>query len=175
MLVVGGGREKRLKTVSTVFSNFMKAIETEYKKHLFRSRLEARWAVYFDSLSIKWIYEPEGYELSNGCRYLPDFYLPEHKLFVEVKPEYCFDKRWIFFTREAEQYLLILDGIPEIRTWRMYGVGSKTEQDYRDVFLAAAGDKYFPFFDGGITTLYEEGDRYDEAVTAACSARFENF
>lgn len=31
----------------------MKAINTYYKGYFFRSRLEARWAVYFDELSIK--------------------------------------------------------------------------------------------------------------------------
>jgi hypothetical protein len=30
----------------------VRAIKTEYKGYLFRSRLEARWAVFFDVLSI---------------------------------------------------------------------------------------------------------------------------
>ncbi len=61
------------------------AIETIYKGYRFRSRLEARWAVFFDSLGIPWIYEPEGIDLGNGLRYLPDFYLPDCKQFFEVK------------------------------------------------------------------------------------------
>lgn len=60
-------------------------IETEYKGYRFRSRLEARWAVFFDTAGIPWDYEPEGYELSTGERYLPDFYLPNERLFVEIK------------------------------------------------------------------------------------------
>jgi hypothetical protein len=153
----------------------MKVIETKYKSHFFRSRLEARWAVYFDSLEIKWIYEPEGYQLSDGGRYLPDFWLPDHKLFAEVKPEYCFDKRWIRFANESGYGLLVLDGLPHIRTFRLYGFYAKTEQDYQNAFLVAPEQKYFPFFDGGISTVHEPGDCYDVAVTAACSARFENF
>lgn len=62
-----------------------RAIETRYKGYRFRSRLEARWAVFFDALGLKWEYEPEGFELKSG-RYLPDFYLPNHKVWVEVKP-----------------------------------------------------------------------------------------
>lgn len=67
------------------------AIETEYAGYFFRSRLEARWAVFFDQLGIRWEYEPEGYETPFG-RYLPDFriYLrkPEHPTALfEVKPE----------------------------------------------------------------------------------------
>lgn len=50
----------------------IKAIETRYKGYRFRSRLEARWAVFFDALNISWEYEPEGYKLPSGY-YLPDF------------------------------------------------------------------------------------------------------
>ena len=64
----------------------MKAIETRYKGYRFRSRLEARWAVFFDALSIVWEYEPEGFEFEDGTRYLPDFYLPDLRTYVEVKP-----------------------------------------------------------------------------------------
>ena len=74
----------------------LKAIQTEYKGYRFRSRLEARWAVFFDTLGVKWEYEPEGYDLGNGVYYLPDFLLHDvtvnHGLFqrhcdiyVEVK------------------------------------------------------------------------------------------
>lgn len=63
----------------------IKAIQTEYKGYLFRSRLEARWAVFFDELGIEWEYEPEGLVLSNGKYYLPDFYLPDFSCFFEVK------------------------------------------------------------------------------------------
>jgi hypothetical protein len=60
------------------------AIETHYAGCHFRSRLEARWAVFFDALDIEWLYEPEGityYEYN----YLPDFYLPRSHTWVEVK------------------------------------------------------------------------------------------
>lgn len=66
----------------------IKAIETFYADHYFRSRLEARWAVYFDSLGIQWIYEHEGYVLSSGVNYLPDFYLPALDMHVEIKPHF---------------------------------------------------------------------------------------
>ena len=58
---------------------------------LFRSRLEARWAVFFDALGIRWLYEPEAFELPSGARYLPDFYLPDLKRWVEVKPEFAWE------------------------------------------------------------------------------------
>ena len=60
-------------------------IETEYKGYHFRSRTEARWAVFFDSMGIEWEYEPEGFKLEGGYNYLPDFYLPKLNIWVEVK------------------------------------------------------------------------------------------
>lgn len=70
----------------------MKAIETTYSGVRFRSRLEARWAVFFDALGIKWEYEPEAFKLSDGTCYLPDFRLsyPSPHVggaWLEVKPE----------------------------------------------------------------------------------------
>lgn len=53
----------------------IKAIETHYNGYRFRSRLEARWAVFFDSLGVKYEYEKEGYDLDEAGWYLPDFWL----------------------------------------------------------------------------------------------------
>lgn len=63
----------------------IKPIETFYNGYRFRSRLEARWAVFFDDLGIKYEYEAEGFTLDDGRAYLPDFYLPEFNIFVEIK------------------------------------------------------------------------------------------
>lgn len=63
----------------------IKAIETKYNGYSFRSRTEAKWAYVFDKLNIKYLYENEGYELENGDWYLPDFYLPNHGFFIEIK------------------------------------------------------------------------------------------
>jgi ribosomal protein S27E len=70
----------------------LKAIETKYAGCRFRSRLEARWAVFFNHLGVKWEYEKEGYDLGEAGCYLPDFWLPdvwyrhrERGTFLEVK------------------------------------------------------------------------------------------
>lgn len=80
----------------------MQAIQTFYKGYHFRSRLEARWAVFFDALDLDWQYEIEGFQLNDGTMYLPDFKItthvkqianfdiqyPEYIIFyVEVKPK----------------------------------------------------------------------------------------
>lgn len=67
----------------------MKPIETIYKGYRFRSRLEARWAVFLDGLNIRWEYEKEGYDLGEAGWYLPDFWLPgvDGGTWLEVKGE----------------------------------------------------------------------------------------
>ena len=65
-------------------SNDIKAIETEYDGHRFRSRLEARWAVFFNAVGLTYEYEIEGFEM-DGTRYLPDFYIPNLNRWFEIK------------------------------------------------------------------------------------------
>lgn len=65
-------------------TNTIKALETFYDGHHFRSRIEARWAVFFNTLGIKYEYEKEGYEL-DGLYYLPDFWIPHLQCWVEIK------------------------------------------------------------------------------------------
>lgn len=60
------------------------AIQTKYRGYRFRSRLEARWAVFFHHAGINWEYESQGY-LVDGRPYLPDFLLPDCGTWVEVK------------------------------------------------------------------------------------------
>jgi len=74
--------------------NGLKVKPTAYNGYFFRSRLEARWAVFFDLAGIKYIYEPETYICENGEQYTPDFYLYESYcrckedkgVFLEIKP-----------------------------------------------------------------------------------------
>jgi hypothetical protein len=71
------------KTVTTI-----QAIETRAYGHRFRSRTEARWAVFFTTLGLQWEYEPEGFNI-DGENYLPDFRVltPQGEpIWYEVKP-----------------------------------------------------------------------------------------
>ena len=65
----------------------IKAIETFYRGYRFRSRLEARWAVFFEECNLDFQYEPEGLEITlthRRIKYLPDFWL-EYGHWAEVK------------------------------------------------------------------------------------------
>ena len=94
----------------------VKPIETRYKGYRFRSRLEARWAVYFDDLAVKYEYELEGFTLPSGAAYLPDFYLPDLRVHVEIKPSekmvYRDLKKIIEFALQGDHPLLLIVGTP---------------------------------------------------------------
>ncbi|HOM71705.1 MAG TPA: hypothetical protein PLP86_05610 [Armatimonadota bacterium] len=62
----------------------IQARRTYYAGVYFRSRTEARWAVFFDTLGLRWEYEPETYILDD-LDYAPDFFLPDVGCFVEIK------------------------------------------------------------------------------------------
>ena len=82
----------------------IRAIETSYKGHRFRSRLEARWAVFFDKLQWKWRYEHQGYVIGDGdetLAWLPDFEIitpAGQHFYVEVKGDpdfYSKNNMWL--------------------------------------------------------------------------------
>lgn len=81
-------------------------LECSYSGKVFRSRLEARWALYLDLLGIDWDYEPCHYKLSDTLYYLPDFYLPQHRIWVEVKGAPFFD---------AESHAKVVNGVAGTR------------------------------------------------------------
>lgn len=88
----------------------IKAIQTVYGGHKFRSRLEARWAVFFDQLGVSYEYEPEGFELPEAGRYLPDFYLPTQRYWIEVKGTYPTDteRRKVALLSEFTQHMAVI-------------------------------------------------------------------
>lgn len=112
----------------------IKAIETQYKGYRFRSRLEARWAVFFDALGVAWEYEKEGFEM-DGVRYLPDFHLPESLLWVEIKPDKPSDdelQKLVAFTKHTKDNFLMLIGQPYL------GEGDSAYRcEYAGLFLRA--------------------------------------
>ncbi len=64
---------------------------TIYRDIHFKSRLEARWAIFLDHCPgvAAWQYEPYQFSLPNGWTYTPDFYVTPAtgpKFWIEVKP-----------------------------------------------------------------------------------------
>lgn len=67
----------------TVFHSIT-SIPTSYNGHRFHSRLEARWAIFLDSLGIPCEYEPEYFVAGNGVRFAPSFWLPDQECWMDV-------------------------------------------------------------------------------------------
>jgi hypothetical protein len=63
----------------------MKAIPTTYKGTQFKSRMEADVAFVLDAMGMEWVYEPESFLLDDGTHYMPDFWIEQQRLWVEVR------------------------------------------------------------------------------------------
>ena len=112
----------------------IKAIPTIYKGYKFRSRLEARWAVFFDAMGIEWEYEREGFVLDRLAEkddgdgviyggnifYLPDFYLPKEDLWVEVKPYQFTELEGETLQRFARHFSIVAAiGLPDTKEYTL--------------------------------------------------------
>jgi hypothetical protein len=108
-------------------------IQTHYKGYYFRSRLEARWAVYFDVIGLKWLYEHEGYKISTGHYYLPDFFLPDYNIYYEIKPE-NFDTNNAYlhkvFASEIGASIIISPGMPDTANSIVFPTPENFRNDY---------------------------------------------
>lgn len=177
----------------------IKAIQMRYKGHHFRSRTEARWAVFFDAIDFRWEYEPEGYA-DGKTAYLPDFLvtMPDGaQFFADVKPDdyhISDDDKEQFYRKlstEKDRRVVLLTGITRYMLYDSIAPGSSGHelqavlfQDY-EPFLRVAdmywiqqcefdennGHMYFPHDDDAAKKSF--GKNYVEAVHAARSARFE--
>jgi hypothetical protein len=102
------------------------AIETSYAGVRFRSRLEARWALFLDALNIRWEYEPEAFRLTEGDCYTPDFYLPafEGGIYAEVKPvctRAAYDKA-LRLARDIRKPVWACSGVPDFKVTSVFNL-----------------------------------------------------
>lgn len=137
----------------------IKAIETRYKGYRFRSRTEARWAVFFDAFGVnRWDYEKEGFVLPSRS-YLPDFWIEWGWCgWVEVKgtqpSENSIDCRLCQeLAFSTKQEVVLVSGIP-------------------------SQDELYHFFPdgwrfGSLVDIFGARDRIEYAIEIAKSARFE--
>lgn len=115
-----------------------KIIETVYNGYRFRSRLEARWAVFFEKCGFEYDYEPEGYKVGRK-KYLPDFVLynverrliwekeSDGRLFVEVKGNMDNDSKEKILSFSDKLPIYVVGSVPygkDIFDWFSY-VASK--------------------------------------------------
>jgi hypothetical protein len=93
---------------------------TWYDGHLFRSRLEARWAFVFNYMGVPYQYEPEQFTLPDGRGYIPDFFLPAAGTWIEIKgdaiPAEISDKAHGLYLLTGQPVYLI-GGSPRVGTF----------------------------------------------------------
>lgn len=170
-------------------------IETRYGGYRFRSRLEARWAVFFDALNIEWEYEAQGY-MVDGTPYLPDFWLPkfcprynageifDSGMFAEVKPnggDFSLARR---FAKRSSHGIWLCEGVPDFRA---YLVCFNDEETYCESPAIPNADQaegenrmyWQPGYEREDLSIPENcigmlGFTFTNAVQAARSARFEH-
>jgi len=172
-------------------SSLLQPVPTIYRQFRFRSRLEARWAVFFDRRGITFDYEPEGFPLPGGGAYLPDFWLPQVSMWAEVKPNS--DESRLAIPHEAiwkasvvavgtDHPFVIFDGLPRnTNYWAIYP--DKMEPvgwDWNDVVPCELNDYHLTearfYASTGANPLDHDWDGAgDEAAClAAKQARFEH-
>lgn len=164
----------------------IRAIPTIYSGVKFRSRLEARWAVAFDALGIAWEYEPEGFDLPSGERYLPDFWLPtfDGGIYAEVKPTGGDTKKAWEFAQAANVRVWLCVGPYAPREYHIVNPDGTSDLGHPNFSSAHGQDRMFT--NSGATDpnhgdsfedeLFDEWDAFPgicrRAMNAAKSHRF---
>ena len=179
----------------------MKAIETRYRGYRFRSRTEARWAVFFDKLGLRWDYEEQGYVLPKSGCYLPDFKLilqAEELVYCEVNHSEADDfaheeiNKLREFATQRRCRIILLTGVPDYRAYNQLLPDAPPNaftaaffQDYEPFVVTAdaywfqvleldsrTGRLHFALDERALKNAFGRG--YLEAVASARAARFEH-
>lgn len=147
--------------------NVLTPIETRYKGILFRSRIEARWALFYDKIKEPWEYEREGYKLDASTYYLPDFWMPRLDCFIEIKgapPNFEEEaKASILAQQSGKDAFLFFGGIPTIEQYGFINF---------DPEKAAWRYKPDGTFEGGYLWCIHEHHAEDKQTIHIASAEF---
>ena len=80
----------------------MRSLEATYQNRRFRSRLEARWSMFYSACGIEHAYEPEAIDLG-GFAYIPDFFLHTFRAWNEIKGEIISDAAGLLMIEKCAQ------------------------------------------------------------------------
>ncbi len=167
----------------------MEAIKTKYKGIQFRSKLEARVAVFFDYYGMKWEYEPQSFKLSTGIIYCPDFYLIDLDCYCEVKPlrEAETDKYDLKITENAyisideffklilfEKNICLIIGIPTDRNFILFHRNGE-KSDYDHVYPTFDTKMNPPRWRWWSCSFIEDYPKYGNIKQCAEIARYHDF
>jgi hypothetical protein len=139
----------------------LKPIPTRYDGYHFRSRTEARYAVLFRNCYWPYEYERQGFALERGA-YLPDIYLLQQGVWVEVKgppPRFEEEDLCQCLAVETRQPVIIAWGQP---SWETVVICFTPDGDRQLISLA------------GFLLRWASVSTLTKAINAARSARWEH-
>lgn len=146
-------------------------IPTFYNGYSFRSRLEARWAVFFDAMGLRHEYEAEGFDF-DGERYLPDFWIPDTRIFVEIKPSSVhgdLDPQCI-----RQRILASLAHAKGVTLWTVYG-NPYADEHKIELPDAEDSDRWYAFAEcrrcGGLAVSALDGESGNDAPHSCSTPR----
>lgn len=170
-------------------------IQTAYSGCRFRSRLEARWAVFYDALGVAWEYEREAYALGpigttvepdgthtswtgdedyGELAYLPDFWLPTLNCWVEIKGARptdleCLKAARLSHVTNKDMYIFFGD-IPT--AWDTENLVHETASAYK-IFVDAWGmDEYYAWCEcSACGAVGIEYSGYADRLRCGCESR----
>jgi hypothetical protein len=108
--------------------------KTTYQGIEFRSRSEARWAIFFNCMGIIWYYEPKKYKFKDGTVYIPDFYCKNWMggAWFEVKPNRppleIEKHKAELLSNETKKDVYILNGDPYYQYYKLLFYTSESER-----------------------------------------------
>lgn len=128
----------------------------------FRSKLESKTAQALDNIGIPYVYEPDGYKLSNGMWYRPDFYLTDAKQFIECKGVMSSEDsaKIVGLVEDTGRSVLVLSYDNAMLVLRSWYVPANEIRACADVYLAKC-------VKCGALWFYSEEDTYE---CSACGA-----
>ncbi len=142
-----------------------------YKDCYYTTKLEAKWAVFFDNLNIKYDYEPRRKNVLSGKVYIPKFYLHKYDIFADIHPQKKetaeLEKEYKFATQNN---LLIIFGEPAIDGYVVKYIGDSFSDDvpspYMDNAVFAMGRRTDCLY---LVENEEEEIEYTEICNSFCS------
>lgn len=118
--------------------------ETACRGVLYRSKLAAQWAAFFDALRIEHRYRPHVFKLAATTPFSPDFWLPQLKAWLIIKPADQVIRSadgWkaeLFARENPDCRVWISSGEPRPGEWHVEQLGPSVRPIARAMLLADA-------------------------------------